>query len=485
MLEVLRLCQEQLPARVQKLSVGIERDLFFELYAGQKRPVYFCVSPAGWSLLAEKPAHFQVPERPSALQGQLRKELLTSNLVAIGFDESNRTLTWTFQNAKNGKRCLVAELHGRDPRLVLLHHKTQEAPGRVLSVVSGSVKSIDGRDLRRGQTYVWPQSAGSALPLLDPTSAKSSGGVETPKGTLVELSQVSRRLKSESKRIDRLILALQQDLARHGEPEQLREAGEWLKTCLSRIERGTERFDYTNAEGQACSVRLEPQLDAPANLERLFKRAKRAEAGMQRILPKLQLAETQRKEINKWRAQLGKLSQGPVANAEPQVPPGALEQLVADAHGFLATLTIRPSAKRQALQQSTRKAWRAFSAHGEVVIRVGRSAKDNDALTFHGAKGNDVWVHAREVAGSHVIVPAPKGHEIPWETLLDAAHLALWFSPHRGQERSDVQYTRKKYVSKPGKGAAPGFVHVHHEKVLHIRFEDERIQRLLANEVPP
>src|SRR5690606_26445001 len=108
------------------------------------------------------------------------------------------------------------------------------------------------------------------------------------------------------------------------------------------------------------------------------------------------------------------------------------------------------------------------------------SAKDNDELTLHLAKGNDLWLHARGVAGSHVIVPCDKSGELPPDVLLDAAHLAAWFSPLRKSERVDVQYTQRKHLRKPGKGAPAGLVLVPKERVLHLRVEEERVRRLLA-----
>jgi predicted ribosome quality control (RQC) complex YloA/Tae2 family protein len=70
------------------------------------------------------------------------------------------------------------------------------------------------------------------------------------------------------------------------------------------------------------------------------------------------------------------------------------------------------------------------------------------------------------------------------EVMLDAAHLALWFSALRHDDRGDVQWARKKQLKKPGKGAPPGLVIIHGEHVMHVRVEPERLQRLLAAEIP-
>ena len=80
-----------------------------------------------------------------------------------------------------------------------------------------------------------------------------------------------------------------------------------------------------------------------------------------------------------------------------------------------------------------------------------------------------------------MIVRLEKGRGPDQDTLLDAAHLAVHFSDARGAAQADVAYTRAKYVRKP-KGAAPGAVTYSQEKVLLLRTEHARIERLLAEE---
>ena len=85
------------------------------------------------------------------------------------------------------------------------------------------------------------------------------------------------------------------------------------------------------------------------------------------------------------------------------------------------------------------------------------------------------------MTGAHVVVRLEKGKAPDQETLLDAAHLALHFSDARGEPQADVAYTRVKHVRKP-KGSAPGAVTYSQEKVLLLRVEPRRIERLLGEE---
>ncbi|MBP7177302.1 MAG: NFACT family protein [Thermoclostridium sp.] len=88
-------------------------------------------------------------------------------------------------------------------------------------------------------------------------------------------------------------------------------------------------------------------------------------------------------------------------------------------------------------------------------IWVGRNNMQNDELTLKFAKPGDMWLHTKNIPGSHVVTRIPD--EIPDKTLLEAAAMAAWFSKARNSTRVEVDYTRVKYVKKPS-GAKPGMV---------------------------
>ncbi len=87
---------------------------------------------------------------------------------------------------------------------------------------------------------------------------------------------------------------------------------------------------------------------------------------------------------------------------------------------------------------------------------VGKNNYQNDELTFKFATGNDWWFHAKQKAGSHVIVKT-EGQELPDRTFEEAARLAAYYSKGREQNKVEIDYIQKKHVKKPA-GAKPGFV---------------------------
>ena len=100
-------------------------------------------------------------------------------------------------------------------------------------------------------------------------------------------------------------------------------------------------------------------------------------------------------------------------------------------------------------------------------ILIGRNAKNNDLLTQKWAHKDDLWLHARDVAGSHVVVKYQAGKTFPKNVIERAAELAAWYSKRRTDSLCPVTVTPKKFVRKP-KGLAEGQVVVDKEDVVLV-----------------
>ena len=98
---------------------------------------------------------------------------------------------------------------------------------------------------------------------------------------------------------------------------------------------------------------------------------------------------------------------------------------------------------------------------------MGKGARQNDELTQRHTHKDDLWLHAKDVAGSHVVVKYQSGKPFPETVIEKAAQLAAWYSKRKNDSMCPVLYTPKKYVRKP-KGSAPGAVVVEREKVILV-----------------
>lgn len=123
---------------------------------------------------------------------------------------------------------------------------------------------------------------------------------------------------------------------------------------------------------------------------------------------------------------------------------------------------------RQQAQQET--PFRLFETEGFKIL-VGKSAQNNDLLTQRHTYKDDLWLHAKDVSGSHVVIKHQAGKTIPNTVLEKAAQLAAYYSKRKSDSLCPVIYTPKKWVRKP-KGAPAGAVVVEREKVLLVKPEN-------------
>ena len=105
-----------------------------------------------------------------------------------------------------------------------------------------------------------------------------------------------------------------------------------------------------------------------------------------------------------------------------------------------------------------------FTAPDGTKVFVGRNNTQNEALTF-SAEGNEIWLHAKNVPGSHVIIKSASPTD---ETLLFAASLAAAFSKGKNNLNVEVDIVPRKFLRKPA-GAKPGFVTYTHQRTVFVR----------------
>jgi predicted ribosome quality control (RQC) complex YloA/Tae2 family protein len=110
--------------------------------------------------------------------------------------------------------------------------------------------------------------------------------------------------------------------------------------------------------------------------------------------------------------------------------------------------------------------FKVFEDRGFTIL-VGRNAANNDLLTQKYAHKDDLWLHAKDVTGSHVVIRHRAGQPVPEPVIEHAAQLAGWYSRRQHDSLCPVTVTPKKFVRKP-KGALPGQVVVERERVVLV-----------------
>lgn len=239
--------------------------------------------------------------------------------------------------------------------------------------------------------------------------------------------------------------------------ETLKIKGDVLIANLSNIKRGQKEVSLSNiydSTGSNITIELDEKLSPSDNAQRYFENYKKAKKSRD-ILAKLS-------EKNK--SELGYL--------------GDIIQKIESAEDIDRLYDIRSElTKRKLLKEKfvgTKKAkeeslpFRRFRSSENFLIYVGRNDKENDLLVKQESSPNDMWLHAKQIEGSHVVIKNPeKRPDIPRKTLLEAAVLAANFSKAKHSSVVPIDYTWIKYVRKP-KGAKPGFVVYTNEKTLFV-----------------
>jgi predicted ribosome quality control (RQC) complex YloA/Tae2 family protein len=280
---------------------------------------------------------------------------------------------------------------------------------------------------------------------------------------------VRRALEQRRARLGKL----EEESRRAQEAESLRRKGELLKIALPGLRAGQRQIqveDLFDPMRPLVTIELDPSRSAEANMHRLFERYKKAKAGAEKLAARL---EATRREAAALEALQSRVA---AASSLEQVSSAAEE-----AKALGAAPARRPAAGPRREGPSGPRSFR--SADGTEIL-VARNRKENARLTFSIAHGNDWWLHLRAWPGPHVIMRTPADRTMSQEALLDAAHLAVYFSRLRGTDWAEVTYTQCKHVRRL-KGAPAGTVSYAQAATIHLRVEPERLERLLKSRAGP
>jgi predicted ribosome quality control (RQC) complex YloA/Tae2 family protein len=426
-----------------------------------------------------------VDERPTSTdatprsQATLRAALEGGTLSAARFEvgkgeeatDRNAAVRLAF-DTEAGVRALVAE-----PRTgaLLLLASAGEGGERIVWAGSGADPSRrPGSEYREAVAIEPGQSdaameAGEAGEAGDREVLRDAVAAEEAKGVSARKKELEKRLRAKAQKLRRTLAAIDEDAARAGAAAGDRLRAELLVAHAASVPRGARETrvpDYADLDPQGSPrevvLKLDPALSARENAARWFKRAQRYGAALPRIAAR-------RAEVS------GALegTQSLLDRAGAVRDAAALRALEAEVGGKVQRKT--PARGRP----HRRLPYRAFTSQSGARVLVGRSARDNDEL-LRAARGNDLWLHARGVQGSHVIVPDPGEAPDP-RTLRDAALLAAHFSGARGSDGAEVAWTRRKHVKKP-KGAAPGAVTFTQDRTFRVRLDEALLKALLGTE---
>ena len=394
----------------------------------------------------------------------LRKELSDTQLDAIKKDTADRIVQFDFvgrdELGNPKRRVLVAQLTGRSANLLLL-----DAASRIVQ----TARKADTEGQRPGDSYRRPEARGEATSaqsesellaqIHSPESSSPSQAADAYFTSLLEerafaarASAARTELRKQVAQQQKLLKQLEGDLKSHEDAEQHKRVGDLLLANLTTGRREGNRVelvDYFVDEAATIQIDLDDSITFQEEANRRFGLYSRSKRAVAQIKVRLDAVEDRLRELKLKQASLEReIVNGRLTVTSVKSVPPAL------AGGSTKPLQKIPGTRR-------------YLSSDNFEILVGRTAQNNDQLTFKVAKPNDLWLHAADYGGSHVVVRNSTKKPIPHPTLIEAAQLAAYFSQAKKDPKVDVHYTERKFVSKI-KGGKPGLVRLQRFKNITV-----------------
>jgi predicted ribosome quality control (RQC) complex YloA/Tae2 family protein len=294
--------------------------------------------------------------------------------------------------------------------------------------------------------------------------------LEKEREVLVMQNKLDQIIRKNMLKINNKINDCQKKLEEVKNCEKYKISGELIKANLAGIKRGDREItaiNYYSPRQENITIPLNDKLTPLENARLYFKKYRKTKDSFRIIFEQL-------KNHQQKLAQLTELQK--LYEQESNSLPNLLKiynNLTRLGWAKKAATSLRKAKKETNRLQPTK-----YISKDEWEIYVGKNNLQNDFLTFKLASGNDTWLHAKNIQGSHIIIKNKGSKQsLPLDTLIQAANLAAYFSKAKKADKVLVDYTFKKYVKKPKK-AKPGMVIYSQEKSLWIKVDPEEVRSM-------
>lgn len=270
-------------------------------------------------------------------------------------------------------------------------------------------------------------------------------------------AELGAALARRHKLAERRVADAEQAATAATEVDLLRQEGDLLLANAGRFTAAGARATLRGFDGEEVVLEVDPRLDAAGNAKARYDRAKRREARSARAVRQLPELRAELAAAERARAQLETADEETLRTLARNWDVDDVTGGGRGPAGSRANARTAGAAERHGVRFVDPRGYEVF---------VGRSAKENDAITFKLARSRDLWLHVQGYRGAHVVVRS-QGKELPFDTVLFAARLAAGFSQARDSDNVPVDYTARKNVWRQ-KGAPAGAVNFAHHKTVYV-----------------
>ncbi|MFW6457272.1 MAG: Rqc2 family fibronectin-binding protein [Planctomycetota bacterium] len=467
--------------KIVRIDQPDSHHLIFHIHRNQKRYWLQIVAEASASrlhLLTHRP---DKSKSEGGFCNVLGQHLIDSIITELRQVENDRVVILEAQQRDalldSSKVYLIAELIGTGSNIILIDEN---------DTVLGALHTEDSsrRTIQPGRTYEPLPAPPVDVERASKNRFKDAWNVDDPLSLSRAIEEyyterefqenlekrrtaLLSRVEQQIERLNGRRHKLDEELDKAKNADELKRDGELLKIALPNIERGQKKVvvqDFFEPDNPAREIELDPKLSGQENIQKYFDEYKRRRDSYEHVTARIEATHREVEQLQR--------AQTHIQSADSiEVIEEMKEKLQS---GGLLPPEGQPSRKQKEQTGGPRQ----FISHDGLDILVARNKKQNHELTFSISRGNDYWMHLLGWPGPHVIIRKPRNGEVPRSTLIDAAHLAVYFSKIRGTDYAEVVYTQRKHVN-PIKGAEPGRVRYSNENTMRIQFSKNRMKRLL------
>ncbi|MCC3174815.1 Rqc2 family fibronectin-binding protein FbpA [Streptococcus sp. 27098_8_75] len=530
---------ELVGGRIQKINQPFEQELVLQIRSNRKSLKLLLSAHSVFGRVQLTETTFENPAIPNTFIMVMRKYLQGAVIEAIQQVENDRILEISVSNKNeigdSVAVTLVIEIMGKHSNIILL----DKASGKIIEAIKHVGFSQNSyRTILPGSTYVAPPQTGSLNPFtmgdeklfqilqteeIEPkrlqqifqglgrdTATELSGRLTTDKlktfraffasptqpslteksfsallfsdsktqlSTLSELldtfykdkaerdrvnqqaSELIRRVENELEKNRKKLGKQEEELLATENAEEFRQKGELLTTFLHQVPNDQDQVELDNYyTGEKILITLDKALTPNQNAQRYFKRYQKLKEAVKHLTSLIEETRTTILYLESVETALAQASLSEIAEIR--------EELIQT--GFIRR-------RQREKIQKRKKPEKYLATDGQTIILVGRNNLQNDELTFKIAKKDELWFHAKDIPGSHVVIT---GNLQPSdEVKTDAAELAAYFSKARLSNLVQVDMIEIKKLNKPT-GGKPGFVTYTGQKTLRVTPDAEKIKSM-------
>jgi len=276
-------------------------------------------------------------------------------------------------------------------------------------------------------------------------------------------NDLERLIINEKEKNEKKINKLEATLVEAKRADQYQLFGELLTANLSMAEKGMKELtvvNYYDEEGASVTIPLDPRKTPSENAQKYFTKYQKAKNSVKIIKEQIEIAAEEAAYFE------GLLQQ--IEAASPKDIEEIREELIEG--GYIRARQRKQNKNKQNLKPVLEK----YISSDGMEILAGKNNKQNDYLTNKVAGRDEIWLHTKDIPGSHVVIRSKEPSE---ETILEAANIAAYFSKARNSSSVPVDFTKVRHVKKPS-GAKPGFVIYEQQQTVYVTPDEDMILKM-------